>query len=84
MLFRLNDNGKNLLKYIHFKNKMMKNNILFLICMLLCPLGKTFARVETPEWQSQYAIGLNKLAPHAYVLYELERHMEIQLGTESR
>ena len=43
----------------------MKNNILFLICMLLCPLGKTFARVETPEWQSQYAIGLNKLAPHA-------------------
>ena len=45
----------------------MKNNILFLICMLLCPLGKTFARVETPEWQSQYAIGLNKLAPHAYV-----------------
>ena len=45
----------------------MKNNILFLICMLLCPLGKTFAKVETPEWQSQYAIGLNKLAPHAYV-----------------
>ena len=75
----------------------MKNNILFLICMLLCPLGKTFAKVETPEWQSQYAIGLNKLAPHAYVwpykegdinsvslLYELERHVEIQLGTESR
>ena len=34
----------------------MKNNILFLICMLLCPLGKTFAKVETPEWQSQYAM----------------------------
>lgn len=22
---------------------------------------------QQPEWQSQYAVGLNKLAPHSYV-----------------
>ncbi len=27
----------------------------------------TVAQNELPEWQSQYAIGMNKLAPHAYV-----------------
>lgn len=25
------------------------------------------AAQEQPEWQSQYAIGLNKLQPHTYV-----------------
>ena len=35
---------------------------------------------QHPEWQSQYAIGLNKLS----LLYESERKMEISLGEESR
>lgn len=31
-------------------------------------LAITTVSASTPEWQSQYATGLNKLAPHAYVL----------------
>ena len=46
---------------------MMKNNILFCACLLLLPFGWSHAETKQPEWQSQYAIGLNKLKPHAYV-----------------
>lgn len=42
---------------------MMKNILLSLIAM--CSFS--VAMMAQPEWQSQYAIGKNKLAPHAYV-----------------
>ena len=42
---------------------MIKNILLNLIVMCLFPV----ALMAQPEWQSQYAIGKNKLAPHAYV-----------------
>ena len=38
--------------------------------ILLAGLTATFASAQEqplPEWQSQYAVGLNKLAPHTYV-----------------
>ena len=66
----------------------------------LCSLGMFQAAAEpadnTPEWQSQYAIGLNKLEPHAYVwpfenekavsalVSKPERQMEIPLDKEPR
>ena len=34
-----------------------------LACLMLLPVNAQ----NTPEWQSQYAVGLNKLAPHTYV-----------------
>lgn len=42
---------------------MIKNILLSLIAM--CSFS--VAMMAQPEWQSQYAIGKNKLAPHAYV-----------------
>ena len=38
--------------------------------ILMAALTATFASAQEqplPEWQSQYAVGLNKLAPHTYV-----------------
>ena len=38
--------------------------------ILMAALTATFASAQKqplPEWQSQYAVGLNKLAPHTYV-----------------
>ena len=38
--------------------------------ILMVALTATFASAQKqsqPEWQSQYAVGLNKLAPHTYV-----------------
>ncbi|WP_455590493.1 glycoside hydrolase family 2 TIM barrel-domain containing protein [Bacteroides sp.] len=40
---------------------------LTLLLMLAFWLALPVAAQKQPEWQSQYAIGLNKLAPHAYV-----------------
>lgn len=51
----------------------MKKTILYLLASLLAfPLSAQQSAVHRqpsplPEWQSQYAIGLNKLAPHTYV-----------------
>lgn len=42
---------------------MIKNILLSLIA--ICSFS--VAMMAQPEWQSQYAIGKNKLAPHAYV-----------------
>lgn len=42
---------------------MKKNLFLSLIALCLLPV----ALAAQPEWQSQYAIGKNKLEPHAYV-----------------
>ena len=36
--------------------------------MLAAPaIISTTAQQQQPEWQSQYAVGLNKLDPHTYV-----------------
>lgn len=36
--------------------------------MLAAPaIISTTAQQQQPEWQSQYAVGLNKLNPHTYV-----------------
>ncbi len=40
------------------------------LLVLLSGLTATFTLAQQqplPEWQSQYAVGLNKLAPHTYV-----------------
>ena len=37
---------------------------LCLTCLLTTP---AIAQIVQPEWQSQYAIGKNKLAPHTYI-----------------
>ena len=42
---------------------MIKNILLSLIAICSFPV----AMMAQPEWQSQYAVGKNKLAPHAYV-----------------
>lgn len=45
----------------------MKKTTLLLFCLLAA--GTFFPAIgqETPEWQSQYAFGLNKVEPHTYV-----------------
>lgn len=53
----------------------MMNRIKFtLIVAVVWSLATSLAAQEQPEWQSQYAIGMNKLMPHAYVWpYETEK-----------
>jgi hypothetical protein len=42
--------------------------------MLAAPaIISTTAQQQQPEWQSQYAVGLNKLDPHTYVWQMLRR-----------
>lgn len=42
----------------------MRNTLLyFLAALVIFPIMAQ----QQPEWQSQYAVGLNKLAPHTYV-----------------
>ena len=41
--------------------------IFSILCGILLPLS-SLAQTITPEWQSQYSTGLNKLEPHAYVI----------------
>lgn len=41
--------------------------------ILMAALTATFASAQKqplPEWQSQYAVGLNKLAPHHFYLHQ--------------
>ena len=41
----------------------MRNTLLyFLAILVIFPVTAQ----QQPEWQSQYAVGLNKLAPHTY------------------
>lgn len=45
-------------------NKPIKLTFLLLLaCLVMVPAKAQ----KTPEWQSQYAVGLNKLAAHTYV-----------------
>ncbi|WP_198416675.1 glycoside hydrolase family 2 TIM barrel-domain containing protein [Marinilabilia rubra] len=48
----------------------MKNQLLrgLLILLMMGCASTVVAEVKQPEWQSQYAMGKNKLKPHAYVL----------------
>lgn len=45
-------------------NKFLKSLSLMILAMLVIIPA---AAQQQPEWQSQYAVGLNKLAPHTYV-----------------
>ncbi len=44
-----------------------KLQLILLLCLCIIPIGSK-GQENVPEWQSQYAIGLNKLAPHSYVI----------------
>lgn len=53
----------------------IKSLLLFSGIALTCLFAK--AQEQQPEWQSQYAIGLNKVKPHAYVWpYDSEKAIE--------
>ena len=39
----------------------------FLLMILAMPVIIPVTAQQQPEWQSQYAVGLNKLAPDSYV-----------------
>ena len=43
----------------------MRNTLLYFFAALV--IFPVMAQ-QQPEWQSQYAVGLNKLAPHTYVV----------------
>lgn len=43
-------------------------SIFFISCLTLFFYIDIFGQDKTPEWQDQNAIGLNKLAPHSYVI----------------
>lgn len=44
---------------------MIKPTYIFMILISFLGISQMYA--QQPEWQSQYAIGLNKIKPHAYV-----------------
>lgn len=46
---------------------MKQNVFLFAIVLLSLNIFTLKSQQQSPEWQSQYAIGLNKLEPHTYV-----------------
>lgn len=45
-------------------NYIYKIFLHFLIMGIFFGVGRLSAQVTVPEWQSQYAIGKNKLRPH--------------------
>lgn len=49
------------------KLNLKQSFVLFLLSLIpsLCAIAQ--AQQQPPQWQSQYALGENKLAPHAYV-----------------
>ncbi|CAG9894425.1 beta-galactosidase [Bacteroides ovatus] len=48
--------------------KNLKKRTFFILSVVLAATTFTLAQQQPlPEWQSQYAVGLNKLAPHTYV-----------------
>ena len=53
--------------HFNIKYEFMKKTIAALGFMLLCSGLSAQSENGLPEWQSQHAIGLNKLAPHTYV-----------------
>lgn len=48
-------------------NYIYKIFLHFLIVGIFFGVGRLSAQATVPEWQSQYAIGKNKLRPHTYV-----------------
>ena len=53
--------------HFNIKYEFMKKTIAALGFMLLCSGLSAQSENGLPEWQSQHAIGLNKLAPHTFV-----------------
>ena len=60
----------------------MKNTFRILSCILLLVTGFINAQ-QLPEWQSQYAIGLNKLEPHSYVWPYSNEKMVVERNHEA-
>ena len=49
-------------------NISFKKRTFLILSAVLAATTFTLAQQQPlPEWQSQYAVGLNKLAPHTYV-----------------
>lgn len=46
---------------------LKKRTLLILLTGMMAAIAVAQAQPVQPEWQSQYAVGLNKLAPHTYV-----------------
>ena len=46
---------------------LKKRTFLLLLAGLTATVFASAQKQPLPEWQSQYAVGLNKLAPHTYV-----------------
>ncbi len=55
---------RHLLRQNLLRQNLLRKNLLMLIVSLF---AFPVMAQQLPEWQSQYAIGLNKLAPHTYV-----------------
>ncbi|MBP9507419.1 MAG: beta-galactosidase, partial [Bacteroides sp.] len=55
---------RHLLRQNLLRQNLLRQNLLMLIVSLF---AFPVMAQQLPEWQSQYAIGLNKLAPHTYV-----------------
>lgn len=60
----------------------MENTFRILSCILLLVTGFINAQ-QLPEWQSQYAIGLNKLEPHSYVWPYSNEKMVVERNHEA-
>ena len=60
----------------------MRKRVLILITLAIAVCGIVRAD-KLPEWQSQYAIGLNKIAPHAYVWPYADEASVVQRNHES-
>lgn len=60
----------------------MRKRVLILIALTIAVCGIVRAD-KLPEWQSQYAIGLNKIAPHAYVWPYADEASVVQRNHES-
>ena len=62
----------------------LKKRTFFILSAVLAATTFTLAQQQPlPEWQSQYAVGLNKLAPHTYVwpyahVADIEKPGELQ------
>lgn len=61
----------------------MKNTLGILCYVLLFCMGLTLNAQSLPEWQSQSAIGLNKLEPHTYALSYSDKKAVVERSYKS-
>ena len=56
---------------------LKKRTFLLLLAGLTATVFASAQKQPLPEWQSQYAVGLNKLAPHTYVWPVSYTHLDV-------